>query len=65
MVRRFGHLELFRVAVAFSNFLAKSPMLRMNQIFLMGIESLTGGDYDILKDDVDYASFIIGLLAGL
>jgi hypothetical protein len=35
------------------------------EILSMGIESLTGGYYDIISDDVDYASFIIGLLAGL
>jgi SPP1 gp7 family putative phage head morphogenesis protein len=35
------------------------------EILSMGIESLVGGKYNIVKDDPDYASFIIGLLAGL
>lgn len=35
------------------------------EILSMGIESLVGGEYNIVRDDPDYASFIIGLLAGL
>jgi len=35
------------------------------EILSMGIESLLGGYYNILKDDPDYAAFIIGLLAGV
>jgi hypothetical protein len=35
------------------------------EILSMGLESLAGGDYDIVKNDPDYAAFIVGLLAGL
>ena len=38
---------------------------RAYEILSMGVESLAGGPYDIIKDDPDYAAFIVGLLAGL
>jgi SPP1 gp7 family putative phage head morphogenesis protein len=35
------------------------------EILSMGVESLVNGHYDLIKNDTDYASFIVGLLAGL
>lgn len=35
------------------------------EILSMGIESLVGGKYNILENDIDYAAFIVGLLAGV
>ena len=37
---------------------------RAYEILSMGIESLAGGQYDIIRDDPDFASFILGMLAG-
>lgn len=64
-VRGYGADEVARKDKFLDPYMGRDYGGRAYEILSMGVESLAGGSYDILKDDPDYTSFIVGLLAGL
>jgi phage putative head morphogenesis protein, SPP1 gp7 family len=64
-IRGYGADEIAKKDKFLNPYMGRDYSGRAYEILSMGVESLAGGSYDIVKDDPDYAAFIVGLLAGL